>query len=69
MYVAENARLVEKTRERSLTDELIGLGNRRHFYERLEAEISHTRYQGMFYEMGMDYWLSRPQNFLERLQG
>ena len=45
----ENARLLEKTRELSITDELTGLHNRRNFYKVLDSEISRTqRYGGSF---------------------
>ena len=45
----ENAQLLAKTRELSVTDELTGLYNRRQFYGVLEAEISRTlRYGGSF---------------------
>lgn len=42
----ENAKLLSKTRELSMTDELTGLYNRRHFYDRLEAEVSRTQRYG-----------------------
>jgi len=42
----ENAKLLEKTRELSITDELTGLYNRRHFYEVLQSEVSHTQRYG-----------------------
>jgi len=45
----ENAKLLERTRQLSATDELTGLHNRRHFFEVLEAEINRVqRYGGSF---------------------
>ncbi len=45
----ENAELLERTRELSVTDELTELYNRRHFYEVLENEMARTqRYGGCF---------------------
>jgi len=38
----ENALLLQRTKELSLTDELTGLYNRRHFYETLEFELYRT---------------------------
>jgi diguanylate cyclase (GGDEF)-like protein/PAS domain S-box-containing protein/putative nucleotidyltransferase with HDIG domain len=39
----ENARLLEKTRELSIADELTGLYNHRHFYEVLATEMDRTK--------------------------
>ena len=49
----ENARLLERMTELSVTDELTGLFNRRHFYEVLEAEISRTRRYGRSFSLVM----------------
>ncbi len=49
----ENARLLEKTRELSITDELTGLYNRRHFYEVLEAEMERTQRYGRSFSVAM----------------
>ena len=51
----QNAKLLEKTRELSITDELTGLYNRRHFYETLEMEVGRTRrYGGSFSVVMLD---------------
>ncbi len=42
----ENAQLLERTRELSVTDELTELYNRRHFYQALEAEIDRAQRYG-----------------------
>ena len=42
----ENARLLERTRELSVKDELTGLYNRRHFYEALDAEAGRIQRYG-----------------------
>jgi len=42
----ENATLIQRTRELSVTDELTGLYNRRHFYEVLETEIYRAKRYG-----------------------
>ncbi|HUU63084.1 MAG TPA: PAS domain S-box protein [Dehalococcoidia bacterium] len=42
----ENALLLQRTRELSLTDELTGLYNRRHFYHMLEPEMYRTLRKG-----------------------
>jgi diguanylate cyclase (GGDEF)-like protein/PAS domain S-box-containing protein/putative nucleotidyltransferase with HDIG domain len=49
----ENARLLEKMRELSITDEMTGLNNRRHFYEVLEAEIGRTQRYGLSFSVAM----------------
>ena len=49
----ENARLVEKMRELSITDELTGLNNRRHFYEVLETEMGRTQRYGISFSVAM----------------
>ena len=47
----ENARLLERTRELSVTDELTGLYNRRHFYERLNSEVERTQRYGRSFSL------------------
>ena len=49
----ENSRLLERTRELSITDELTGLYNRRHFYKELENETNRTRRYGRAFSMAM----------------
>ncbi len=49
----ENARLHERTKELSITDELTGLFNRRHFYEVLDVELSRTQRYGQPFSIGM----------------
>ena len=49
----ENARLVEKMRELSITDELTGLNNRRHFYEVIETEMGRTQRYGHSFSVAM----------------
>ncbi|MFA5375679.1 MAG: PAS domain S-box protein [Dehalococcoidia bacterium] len=49
----ENAQLVEKLNKRSITDELTGLYNRRHFYEVIENEMNRTRRYGRCISMAM----------------
>ena len=45
----ENAKLLERTRSLSITDELTGLCNRRHFYKTLDVEVDRIkRYGGRF---------------------
>lgn len=49
----ENARLLERMKALSATDELTGLYNRRHFYEVLEAEIDRAHRYGGFFALAM----------------
>jgi diguanylate cyclase (GGDEF)-like protein len=49
----ENAQLLEKTRELSVSDELTGLYNRRYFYEVLKTEMSRTRRYGRSFSVVM----------------
>lgn len=49
----ENVKLLEKTRELSITDELTGLKNRRSFYEVLDAEIERTERYGQSFSLVM----------------
>ena len=49
----ENAQLVEKLNELSITDELTGLYNRRHFYKVIENEMNRTRRYGRCISMAM----------------
>jgi len=49
----ENARLLEQTRELSITDELTKLYNRRHFYEVLQLEIDRTQRYGRPFTLAM----------------
>ncbi|MCK5654342.1 MAG: diguanylate cyclase, partial [Dehalococcoidia bacterium] len=49
----ENAILLERTRELSITDELTGLYNRRHFYETLESEVQRTLRYGRSFSLAM----------------
>jgi len=49
----ENAQLLEKTRVLSVTDELTGLYNRRHFYEVLETEMHRTERYGRSFCVAM----------------
>ena len=49
----ENATLLERTRELSLTDELTGLHNRRHFYQVLESEQYRTKRYGRSFSLAM----------------
>jgi len=49
----DNSKLLEKTRELSLTDELTGLYNRRHFYEALETEMARTQRYGHPFSLAM----------------
>ncbi len=49
----ENVRLLERTRELSVTDEMTGLYNRRYFYEALEKEIDRTRRYGRSFSVVM----------------
>lgn len=43
----DNSRLMERTRELSVTDEVTGLYNRRHFYHVLEGEVNRTQRYGL----------------------
>lgn len=62
----ENARLLAKTKELSVTDELTGLYNRRRFYEVVEAEMSRTlRYGQPFSIVILD--LDRFKEYNDRL--
>jgi len=49
----QNAKLLGKTRELAITDELTGLYNRRHFYKGLESEISRTQRYGRSFSLVM----------------
>jgi diguanylate cyclase (GGDEF)-like protein/PAS domain S-box-containing protein/putative nucleotidyltransferase with HDIG domain len=49
----ENAQLVERLNELSITDDLTKLYNRRHFYEVLENEINRTRRYGRCISLSM----------------
>jgi len=49
----ENATLLERTRELSITDELTGLHNRRHFYQVLESEQYRTKRYGRSFSLAM----------------
>ena len=49
----ENARLLGRTRQLSITDELTGLHNRRHFYEVLENEMNRTQRYGHCFSLVM----------------
>ncbi len=49
----ENAQLLERTRELSVTDELTELYNRRHFYQALEAEIDRAQRYGHSFCLAM----------------
>ena len=49
----ENALLLQRTKELSLTDELTGLYNRRHFYETLESELYRTLRDGRPFSLVM----------------
>ena len=49
----ENARLLEQTRELSITDELTKLYNRRHFYEVLQLEMNRTQRYGRPFSLAM----------------
>jgi diguanylate cyclase (GGDEF)-like protein/PAS domain S-box-containing protein len=49
----ENAQLLDKLNELSITDELTGLFNRRHFYEVLGEEIDRTRRYGRCISLAM----------------
>ena len=49
----ENAQLVEKLNELSITDELTRLYNRRHFYEVMESEMNRTRRYGRCISLAM----------------
>jgi len=49
----ENALLLQRTKELSLTDELTGLYNRRHFYETLESELYRTLRNGRPFSLVM----------------
>jgi diguanylate cyclase (GGDEF)-like protein/PAS domain S-box-containing protein/putative nucleotidyltransferase with HDIG domain len=49
----ENAQLVERLNELSITDELTKLYNRRHFYEVLESEMNRTRRYGRCISLAM----------------
>ena len=49
----ENVRLLEKTRELSVTDELTELKNRRNFYEVLDSEMERTQRYGLSFSLVM----------------
>ncbi len=49
----ENAQLLDKLNELSITDELTGLFNRRHFYEVIESETDRTRRYGRSISLAM----------------
>ena len=49
----ENVKLMEKTRELSVTDELTGLKNRRNFYEVLDSEMERTLRYGLSFSLVM----------------
>ena len=49
----ENAKLLERTKELSATDELTGLHNRRQFFEILESEINRMQRYGGFFTLAM----------------
>ncbi len=49
----ENSMLLERTRELSITDDLTGLYNRRHFYETLDIEMSRTQRYGRPFSLAM----------------
>jgi diguanylate cyclase (GGDEF)-like protein/putative nucleotidyltransferase with HDIG domain len=49
----ENAQLLDRLNELSITDELTGLFNRRHFYEVLESETDRTRRYGRCISLAM----------------
>jgi len=49
----ENALLLQRTKELSLTDELTGLYNRRHFYETLDSELYRTLRDGRPFSLVM----------------
>jgi diguanylate cyclase (GGDEF)-like protein/PAS domain S-box-containing protein len=49
----ENSMLLERTRELSITDDLTGLYNRRHFYETLDIEMSRTQRYGRPFSLVM----------------
>ncbi len=49
----ENAELMQRTRELSVTDELTGVYNRRHFYDELETEMHRMRRYGKCFSIAM----------------
>ena len=49
----DNAELLERTIEMSLTDELTGLYNRRHFYDSLEMEMYRTKRYGQPFSLAL----------------
>ncbi len=49
----ENAQLLDRLNELSITDELTGLFNRRHFYKVLESEMNRTRRYGRCISLAM----------------